>query len=146
VDLFLSFILSIVAGLASGWIVSWMFKRNESKEEWYKNLVDDKQAQVNFLNMLKFEVSQIKTQLDQNAHETPDSATILRLILNQPKTPSFIIENLDGSSEKHILGASRLVKEIEDYFQKGEINNSDLINFESRLIRAVFDTLMIKKK
>ncbi|MBN6885361.1 hypothetical protein ACUXCC_000498 [Cytobacillus horneckiae] len=135
----------LVSGVVSGFYVSGKFKKKEEVSNWKKELDEDKQIMVRYLDMIQFELNLIreKIKLGQNY----DTETLKRVLVDEPRTLGIIEEKITNVSIKHISGTRKLINEIrEDLNQQKQLLERDIIRLDSRIIRSKFDVLSIKAK
>lgn len=134
----------LVSGVVSGVYVSGKFKEKEEVSNWKKELDEDKQIMVRYLDLIQFELNLIreKIKLGQNY----DTETLKRVLVDEPRTLSIIGEKITDVSIKHISGTRKLINEIRDLNQQKQLSEKDIILLDSRIIRSKFDVLNIKAK
>lgn len=143
VEIILSVVLGIAGGIVSGFIVSVEFKKRVSQEEWEKELHNEKQNRFSYYKLLKFEIAILRDRIEKDKEADPEN--ILRVLANEPRTPSFDNEKIKEDTHK-FLENREVLNDIYLYFYKSTFDRIDLIQFESKLLQAMLNTLEIRKK
>lgn len=141
IDIIVSFIVGVVSGIASGVIVSNYYKNKEAEEKFKKELHEDKQNLVRFLQAIQLELEIIMKAIDNN--EKPKLEDIRRKIADQPRTRSFASEKISEVSVSRIHTKNEIMKEVKENIDTGELDKKTLILLDRKLFRAQVEVLQI---
>ncbi|WP_419878002.1 hypothetical protein [Brevibacillus centrosporus] len=141
-EILVSFIVGLVSGVASGWVVSDIFKKNGAKEEFYKEFSDDKQKTVRFLQSLKLELDIIGEAIKSG--EKPNFEDIRRRIDNPPITLTFGSGKITEVSQSRIQIKNEIVAEVRDCIASGDLDVRGISSLSRKLFRAQIEILDIE--
>ncbi|MFJ7746693.1 hypothetical protein [Peribacillus sp. NPDC097295] len=147
-DIILSIVIGIGTGLISGYVsgslVTSKFNKKDKELNWKKELSEEIQQMVRYLDLVELELSFIKKQLLNG--QTVDYTYLDRMLVDEPRMPSFKEDRLTEVSTKNISSARKLIKEIKNANESNEIDEQFIKKLDSRLIRAKIDVLSIEPK
>ena len=147
-DIILSIVIGIVTGLISGYVsgslVTSKFNKKDKELIWKKELSEEKQDLVRYLDKVQFELSIVREQVSNN--QTVDYTYLNRLLVDAPRMPSYKEDKLSEASSKHILGARNLIDEIKTAIETNQMDLNSIKILDSKFIRAKIDVLNIKPK
>ncbi|MGH1010101.1 MULTISPECIES: hypothetical protein [Bacillus cereus group] len=150
-DVIYNFLIGLVSGGVSGYIVSLYFKKGQEKRElslkkeqgkrdWLIEFDKDKQNLNNFLYAIRIEmdilVDDIKNDVKFDISDTK------RIFSNHPRTPTFK-DNLTKESSEKLIKARTLIDKIENTISS-EITLKELNYYQKELFKARIDVLSLK--
>jgi hypothetical protein len=136
--------IGLGTGYTSGLVVTLKFNKKAKKESLLREISEEKQLMVRYLEVVQYELNLCQDKLI--AGSSIDYESLGRLLVEEPRTPSFTEQNLTVASLKHISGARNLIEEIRESIKKRVFTVSLLKQLDSRFIRAKLDILMIRYK
>ncbi|MBQ4867469.1 hypothetical protein IHQ11_13270 [Priestia megaterium] len=134
--------IGLATGYTSGVVVTSSFNKKAKLETTLREISEEKQLMVRYLEALQFEVELLKNKLP-NATQS-DYEPLKRLLLEEPMTPSIIQKNITQTSYKHIEGARNLIELIRNHLREDDFPTINFPVLDSKFIRAKLDVLMIE--
>jgi len=144
VEIIISLIVGVASGILSAVIVSHYYNNKEAEATFHKELHEDKQNTVKFLQDVQLELKLIQESI--NRKEEPYLKDIRRVLSNYPRTPSFASESLTEVSVSRIFIKNDVVEKVEKYVATGEFDEKTLILLDREILNAQVEILQIETK
>ncbi|WP_059170231.1 hypothetical protein [Bacillus sp. FJAT-27445] len=134
----------LISGYVSSTIVTANFTKREKEHQWRRELSNDKQQMVRYLDLIQFELNLISSKL--NNGEQVDFSSLEEKLVDELRTPSMVEEKITEVSLKHISGTRKLIDDIRKELSNKTLSASSIKKLDSRFIRAKLDVLRIEPR